>query len=82
MAMNTMQRDTGVPVSGGTDWPEDAFTRMVTAADGTREIAVPARNSYDGDGNMSAFDAFPQLGDESERRDLATYTGATRPGGS
>ena len=79
--MNMMQRDAGAPVSGGTDWLEDAFTRMVTAADGARGIATPARSSYDGDGNMRAPAAFPPLGDHSERRDLATYTGATGPGG-
>ena len=78
--MNMMGRDAVAP-AGGTDWPEDSFTRMVTAADGARAIVAPARNSYDGDGNMRALDAFPPLGDESERRDLATYTGAIGPGG-
>jgi len=77
-----MQRDAGAPVDGGTDWPEDSFTRMVTAADGAREIATPARSSYDSDGNMSALDAFPPIGDELEHRDLATYTGATGSGGA
>ena len=80
--MNMIGRSAGVPAGSGTDWPEDTFTRMVTAADGTREIAAPARSSYDGDGNMRALDAFPPLGDGSERRDLATYTGSTGPGGA
>ena len=82
MEMTMIGRDAAAPVGGGTDWPEDAFTLMVTATDGAREIAAPARSSYDGDGNMSALDAFPPLGDESEHRDLATYTGATGTGGA
>jgi len=82
MDMKVMGRDAVAPVGGGTDWPKDAFTLMVTAADGTREIATPARSSYDGDGNMSALDAFPPLDDELDHRDLATYTGATGPGGA
>ena len=82
MEIDMMQCDAGAPVSSGTVWPEDAFTLMVTAADGMREIAAPVRSSYGGEGNMRALDAFPPIGDESERRDLATYTGATGPGGA
>jgi hypothetical protein len=73
--------DTYRAADQGTDWPADAFTRMILAAD---EVAIsrPAAHSYAGDGNMEAYHIVgPYSRDNEAARDLGAFTGATGPTG-
>lgn len=75
--------DTYDPRDQGTDWPEDAFTSMVSGHESPRSIASPARHSYDGDGNMEGITAFGPFNHQEDRTNLGAYTGAVGPvGGS
>lgn len=65
----------------GTDWPEDAFTAMVSGHQSPEPIAKPALHSYAGDGNMEAISAFPPFSKQEDRYDLGAYTGAVGPAG-
>jgi hypothetical protein len=73
--------DTYNPRDHGTDWPLDSFTRRVMGHASPQPIAHPATNSYDGDGNMEAIDAFPPFSRQEDRTNLGAYTGAVGPAG-
>ena len=74
--------ETYVAADQGTNWPADSFTGMIMSAGPGEFAANPARHSYDGDGNMEAFEiAGPySTGNEAET-DVGTFTGATGPTG-
>lgn len=73
--------DTYRPNDQGTDWPPDAFTRMVAGHVSPRSLASPALHSYDGDGNMEALNVFGPFSHQETPTDLAAYTGAVGPVG-
>ncbi len=73
--------DTYNPRDQGTAWPPDSFTQRVTDHVSPQPIVMPASNSYDGDGNMEAIDAFPPFSQQENRADLGAYTGAVGPAG-
>lgn len=73
--------DTYDPHDQGTDWPVDSFTGMV-ATHPSSAIQAPARHSYDGDGNMEAYQIAGSYSVANEAStDLGRFTGATGPGG-
>ena len=73
--------DTYNPRDQGTDWPPDAFTTMILSS-GSTEQFTPARHSYDGDGNMEAYEiAGPYAAGNEASRDVGSFTGATGPTG-
>ena len=75
--------DTYRPMDQGTDWPPDAFTKMVAGHESPLPISTPALHSYAGDGNMEALSVFGPFSHQEDRVDLANYTGAVGPvGGS
>lgn len=66
---------------GGTAWPPDQFTRLAMEA-GADGIATPAAHSYDGDGNMEAYEIVgPYTAANEAATDLGAFTGATGPTG-
>jgi hypothetical protein len=73
--------DTYNPRDQGTDWPEDAFTALVSGHISPQPIGKPALHSYDGDGNMEALSAFGPFSQQENRTDLGAYTGAVGPAG-
>lgn len=73
--------DTFKPRDQGTEWPFDAFTRMVVGHQSPEAISTPALHSYAGDGNMEALSVFPPFSRQEDRYDLGAYTGAVGPAG-
>lgn len=77
----TTPSETVDPGDRGTAWPPDQFTRLAMEA-GPDGIATPAAHSYDGDGNMEAYEiAAPYAARNEASTDLGAFTGATGPTG-